>query len=195
MRKHKIVVIPGTHSDEPGMRDCGKRFFIKEMASRPAEKWAARAFLALAHSQINLPVNIGLDLKRSKGSMASIHQIASLVGHLSFPELEPLMDELMRCVLFVVEESLATSTAGVSGTRLIHDAGDDNDDIQEVATRHVLRSEVVDLHVGFFLPAVILNLIAAGSTMTDISTMSNSPSIPTSRLRLRSFSRPGGQAR
>ena len=45
---------------------------------------------------------------------------------------------------------------GAQGTRPIHDAGDDNDDIQEVATRHLLRSEVVDLHVGFLLPAAIL---------------------------------------
>lgn len=175
------------------MRDNGKSFFIKEMASRPAEKWAARAFLALAHSQVDLPPGIGRDLAGARGSMADIYRMSRLVGHLNFPELEPLLDELMGCVRFVVDESLATSTAGAAGTRPIHDAGDDNDDIQEVATRHMLRAEVVDLHVGFFLPAMILNLIAAGSTLTEIS-MSTSPSTRTSRPGSRSSSRRGDRA-
>ena len=194
MRKHKVVTIPGAGSDEAGHRDDGKKFFVREMASRPAEKWAARAFLALAHSQTDIPASIGRDIKRSRGSMQEVYRLASLVGHLDFPELEPLLDEIMGCVKFVVDEGLATSTAGAQGTRPIHDAGDDNDDIQEVATRHVLRSEVIDLHVGFLLPAAILNLIAAGSTLTEIST-SSSPTTQTSPPRSRSFSLSGGRAR
>ena len=35
-------------------RDKGKSFFITEMPSRQAEQWADRAFLALAHSGLNL---------------------------------------------------------------------------------------------------------------------------------------------
>jgi hypothetical protein len=182
MRKTKIVTIPGPVSTEAGYRDNGKKFFIKEMASRPAEKWAARAFLALAHSQVDLPANIGRDLRKTRGNMAEVYRLATLVGNLSFPELEPLLDELMHCVTFVVDESLAISTGGVSGTRLIDDSGGDNDDIQEVATRHLVRAEVIELHIGFFLPAAILNLIAAGSTMTEMST-STLPTIRTSRAR------------
>lgn len=183
MRKTKIVVIPGERSDEPGRRDGGKRFYVREMASRPAEKWAARAFLALAHSHVDLPAGIGRDLAKSRGSMAEIHRLATMVGHLSFPELEPLMDELMQCVRFVVDAGTDPPV-----TRAIHDAGDDNDDIQEVATRHMIRAEVIDLHVGFLLPAAILNLIAAGSMMTEIST-STSSGIPTSQRSSRSSSR------
>lgn len=182
MRKCKVVSVPGTRSEQPGERDNGKKFFVREMASRPAEKWAARAFLALAHSQVDLPAYIGRDIRRARGSMAEIASLARVVGHLSFPELDPLIDEMMGCVRFVVDESLAVSTDGAQGTRAIHDAGDDNDDIQEVATRHLLRSEAVDIHVGFSLPAAVLNLIAAGSMMTEISP-STSPTTPTSRRR------------
>jgi hypothetical protein len=183
MRKTKIVVIPGERSEEPGHRDGGKRFYIRELASRPAEKWAARAFLALTHSQVDLPARVGSDVRRARGSMAEIATLARLVGHLNFPELDPLLDELMACVRFVVDEGLASSTAGAQGTRPIHDAGDDNDDVEEVATRWLLRQEVVDLHIGFFLAGMVLNLIALGSTMTDISTTSSSPSTRTSRRR------------
>lgn len=174
MRKTKTITIPGELRDEPGFRDNGKTFLLTEMASRPAEKWADRAFLALAHSKADLPSG------RGRG-MAWIEQVQRLAGHIHFPELEPLMDEIMACVQRI--------EGGTGFMRPLIDMGIEGDDIEEVATRHLLRSEVINLHVGFFLPAVILNWIAAGSTMTfipedqssQITRTSPQPSVRSSR--------------
>jgi len=144
------------------------------MAARPAEKWADRAFLALAHSAMDLPP--GMRSSRGQG-MQGIAQLAHLVGGIRFPELEPLLDELMACIQVVPDPSKPQLV------RALTDNGMEGDDIEEVATRHYLRSEVVDLHVGFFLPAQILNLIALGSTMTEVHATSESTS--TSRRRSR----------
>lgn len=169
-RKTKDVTIPGARADEPGLRDNGKTFRITEMSAKQAEKWADRAFLAIARS--------GLDVPRNLEGMAGIYQLAQLVGHLRFPELEPLMDELMACVQYVGDRGLV---------RALMDHGDENDDIEEVATRHLLRQEVIDLHVNFSLAARIFNLIAVASTMTDFE--ESSPSVETSRRRSQRRSR------
>jgi len=194
-RKTKEIVIPGVHSEEPPNRDNGKRFLLTEMSARQAEAWADRAFLALAHSSINLPAGI------ENSGMAGIYQIvdilkdtqlpdagrlmnelvdsvriasltttARLVSHIQFPELRPLMDELLGCVQFMSEDGRLT--------RALVDGGSPGDDIEEVATRQFLRSEVLDLHVNFLLAAVILNSIAAASEMRTLpvfETMSTSP--------------------
>lgn len=147
------------------------------MAARPAEKWIARAFLALAHSRADIPAGIAQRYANARGDLRQVAGIAGLLGHMSFAEIEPLLDELMGCVGFLV------SAGPPAVTRALHDAGDANDDIEEIATRHRLRSEVIDLHVGFSLPAAILNLIAVGSTMTEMSEPTNSPGTRTSRRR------------
>ena len=145
------------------------------MAARPAEKWAARAFLALAHSRADIPPGIAQRYASARGDMRQIAAIAGLLGHMHFPEIEPLMDELLQCVAFVVNPGPPPVV------RPLHDAGDANDDIEEVATRQHLRSEVIDIHVGFSLPAAILHLIAVGSTMTEISEPTTSSNMRTSR--------------
>ena len=146
------------------------------MAARPAEKWAARAFLALAHSRADIPPGIAQRYASTRGDMRQVAAIAGLLGHMHFPEVEPLLDELMGCVAFLVNGGPPPVT------RPLHDTGDMNDDIEEVATRQHLRSEVIDIHVGFSLPAAILHLIAVGSTMTEISEPT-SPITKTSRRR------------
>lgn len=166
-RKTKDITI-----DAPG-RDQGKTFLLTELAAKPAEKWANRVFLALARSGLDLPPNLDLT-----GGMSGIYQLAQLVGHLRFPELDPLMDELMGCVQFVGDRGF---------TRALIDAGSESDDIEEVATRHFLRQEVIDLHVNFSLAARIFNLIAVASTMTDFEAISESA--PTSPRQSRRSSK------
>jgi hypothetical protein len=162
MRKTKEIAIPAGLGDG---RDEGKRFLITEMPASRAEKWADRAFLALANSGLNLPAGI------ERSGMAGIAQIAHLVGGIKFVELEPLMDEIMGCIQRV--EELVTR-------QLVEN------DIEEVASRQFLRGEVLDLHVNFSLAAVILNLIAAASTLTAIPI---SGTTPTSRRRSARLSR------
>ena len=150
MRKTKVVTI------EAEGRDRGKSFLLTEMASRPAEKWADRAFLALAHSGVDVPAGV------ENSGMAGIAMLAHLVGHLKFPEIEPLMDEILGCVRFLPDPKRPDFT------RDLVDDGSVGDDIEEVSTRQLLRSEVLGLHVNFSLAAAILNLIAVASTMTSL---------------------------
>ena len=176
-RQTKIVTIPGTRSENPGERDNGKSFLLIEMAARPAEKWAARAFLALSHAHADIPPGIMASYGKAKGDMRQVAEMAGLIGHMHFPELDPLMDELMGCISWLVDPGPPPVI------RSINDSGTGNDDIEEVTTRQRLRSEVVDLHVGFLLPAAILNLIAVGSTMTEISPQVISSNTRMSRRR------------
>ena len=183
MRKRKIVQI--TTGAAQTNRDFGKKFLVTEMPAKPAEKWADRCFLALAASQVDLPAGIRATTGSGR-SMRDIASLARLVGNIRFPDLEPLLDELMLCVRFLPDAAdgkYRTPEDAVPFTIPLIDEGSESDHIEEVATRHLIRSEVLDLHVGFFLPAAILNLIAAGSTMTETTATSSTTS--TSRPRSR----------
>lgn len=168
MRKTEDVII-----GSDGGRDAGKKFVITEMPARRAEQWADRAFLALAHSSANLPPGI------ERAGMAGIAQIAHLLSGLQFAELAPLMDELLKCAQFVPDQKQ-------SYVRDILDNGAEGDDIEEVATRQLLRQRILGLHVNFGLAAVVLNLIAAASEMKTIPT---TETIPMSRRRSAKSSR------
>ncbi len=190
MRKTKTVVI------EAEGRDQGKAFLLTEMPARQAEAWADRAFLALAHSSIDLPAGMersgmaGIaQLMRMLGDspvpdagplmnelvstlrIANITTTARLVAHIKFPELQPLMDEILGCVAFVWDR-------GKGLTRPLKNDGDEGDDMEEVATRQFIRSEVLGLHVNFLLAAVILNSIAAASEMRELPSLETTSTSP-----------------
>lgn len=148
-------------------RDKGKTFLLTEMSASQAEAWADRTFLMLAHSAVDLPRGI------ERAGMAGIAQIAHLLGSVQFPELKPLMDELLGCV------------QRIEDPRKPFPRAIDDEDVEEVATRQFLRREVIDLHTNFLLGATILNLIAAASEMTilqdtEITQTSPPPSAPLS---------------
>lgn len=112
-------------------RDKGKTYHLTEMAASKAERWAIRAFLAMAKGGIDLPPGI------ESAGMAGIAKIGlSLLAQMPFEIAEPLLDEMMECVTFVPNPS--TKRALVE------------DDIEEVATRIKLRKAVFGLHVDFF---------------------------------------------
>jgi hypothetical protein len=110
-------------------RDQGKTFRITEMSASQAEKWAMRAFLALAKSGVDVPDHI-----QAMG-LAGIATIGiKAFGGLSWDMAEPLMDEMFSCIQIVmtpIARSLVES------------------DIEEVSTRLKLRSDVFELHTGF----------------------------------------------
>ena len=92
MRKTKMVIIHGQTSDEPGHRDDGKTFLITEMSARQAEAWADRAFLAIAHSSVDLHSGI------ERSGMAGISQIMTLLADTQLPNADALMGELVSSV-------------------------------------------------------------------------------------------------
>ncbi len=129
MLKEKEVVcqLPG--------RDFGAKFLITEMPASRAEKWAARAILALSNAGIELPDEL-------QGAGMAVMAAAGLqaLGRVKFADAEPLLDEMMGCVQSVQEHI----------TRPLIE-----EDIEEVATRLWLRSEVFEVHSGFSILAAI----------------------------------------
>lgn len=125
MRKTETVTITAEG------RDKGKRFALTEMPATQAEKWALRAFMALAKSGLEIPDDV------QNMGMAGIAALGfqALAG-ISFQDAEPLLDEMMACVQCV-------PSAGVVRVLI-------EDDIEEVATRFTLRRDVFELHTGFF---------------------------------------------
>ena len=120
-------------------RDKGKKYLLTEMPASRAEKWAARGILALAHAGIEVPEEI------SGLGMAALAVVGlRALGRVSFAEAEPLMDEMMECIQAIPDPGKPAII------RLLVE-----DDIEEVATRAYLRSEVFELHVGFSIAGAI----------------------------------------
>lgn len=133
-------------------RDKGKCFLVKEMSALQAEKWAARAWLALAHSGLEIPQEF-VQAGFAGLALATINMVA----HVKFEQLEPLLDEMMRCVRIMPDR------ANPDVVRDLVDNGGDGDDIEEVSTRLKLRGEVFNLHTGPFMAAFQLKSIAPQS--------------------------------
>lgn len=131
--------------DDPNSRDHGRLYFLTEMPASKAEKWAARAFLALSKGNPAIPEDI------QKGGMAGLAVVGfQMLAGLEFAEAEVLLDEMMTCVQFVPDPARPETVR-----RLMED------DVDEVSTRVRLRSEVFTLHTGFSLAAVPSMLISA----------------------------------
>lgn len=111
-------------------RDKGKVFVLTELPASQAEKWAARAVLALMKAGVDIPEG---------GGMAEI-AVAGLkaLGQISWELAEPLMDEMFACVKVMPDPGNASIVRSLI-----------EDDIEEVTTRVRLRSEVFTLHTGF----------------------------------------------
>lgn len=122
-------------------RDTGKQFEITEMPAAQAEKWAVRAILALGKSGIQMPDRF--EAFGMEGVAALLTQVGlrGLFG-MQFAEAEPLLDEMMSCVV-----ALPDPTNPAVKNPMIDMI------IEEVPTRLALRSEVINLHVGFSVTA------------------------------------------
>ena len=118
----------------PG-RDEGKTFHIVEMSAARAERWAMRALQAAARAGINV------DAAAMAGGMQGV-AAAGIQALMSAPfhEVEGLMDEMMECVTIKPDPKHPNITRALV-----------EDDIEEVATRILIRKEILQLHVGFSL--------------------------------------------
>jgi len=118
-------------------RDKGKVFILTEMPASQAERWAMRAFLALARGGVELPDNIA-----SMG-MAGIASVGlGALAHLDWRDAQPLVDEMFECVQIQPDPKKPSIVRALV-----------EDDIEEVATRLKLRAEVFKLHTDFSAPA------------------------------------------
>lgn len=117
-------------------RDKGKRFRIREMPASQAERWAIRAFLALAHAGVPVP-----DDFQDAGMAGMAYMGVQALSGLSFEDAAPLLDEMFECIEYQADAKV---------TRPLEE-----DDIEEVGTRLRLRSEVFELHTGFSMAGAL----------------------------------------
>lgn len=158
-RKTKIVVISAED------RDQGKTFLITEMPPRKAEKWATRALNGIARAGANeVPDDFA-----AAGMMGLAALGIRAITTMDFADAEPLLDEMMECVAFVPD---MTKTDQFTKLPFVLPLNDDH--IEEVRTILMLRSEVIELHMGFSIAAYLSML---GET---VRTAENTTPIPTS---------------
>lgn len=163
-RKTKLVPITTEN------RDKGKTFLLTEMSPVKAEKWATRALIAIARSgSAEMPEGFKDELGNL--GMAGIAALgARALTTIDFADAEPLLDEMMGCVELVPDASKIDQMTRLPVVRPMI-----ADDIEEVSTILLLRSEVIELHMGFS-PAAFLSTIGAAAKARALS----SPDILTS---------------
>ncbi|MEN2711426.1 hypothetical protein [Sphingomonas sp. VL_57B] len=169
-RKTKLVTIAAEG------RDKGKCFLIREMPAMQSEKWAIRAILALGRADAEVE-----DAAVQGGAMAVLASLPMTVlmslRRMNFEDAEPLLDEMMSCVAFVPDAAKTVPGTDQPFTRPLNTAGDDGD-IEEVATLLTLRSEVIEVHVGFSPAAALSSLGSAAQR--SASSPSPTPTSPES---------------
>ena len=145
----KVTLI--TITDEG--RDKGNVYQLTEMPASQAERWAARAFLALAKSGVDVPE----DIAQSGIAGWATLGLRAMAG-VAYADAIMLMDEMFTCVRFVPDPGLTDQQGNVIVRGLVES------DTQEVATRLQLRKELLTLHTGFFIPVAPLNLTSEATT-------------------------------
>lgn len=138
-------------------RDHGKVFHIEEMPASQAEKWAARAFLALSRSGAEIPDDV-----RSAGFAGIAVLGLKALGGMRFEDAEQLMDEMFDCIRIKPDKRNPDIIRSLI-----------EDDIEEIATRVRLRAEVFGLHAGFSLAGLLSK--PTEETPADSSTIQTSP--------------------
>jgi len=163
-RAHKIVTVDAEN------RDRGKAFFLLEMPPRRGEKWAARAMLALGRAS---NAEIGEDFREALAD-AGMAGLATLslraFTALAWADAEPLLDEMLECVSVIPDVSRIDQTTRLPLTRPLQDA-----DIEEVTTLLTLRSEILELHLGFSVASFLSRLGAAAKAKLNSSGTPTSP--------------------
>jgi hypothetical protein len=134
MRKTKTVVVP--RFEQTANRDLGKHFLITEWSAAKADTWIQEVTFAFNRGAGAIP----MDLKGLGWEGIAIMGINTFLrGNVDSKEMMPLFDQLLECVQIVRDPKHPTVASP-----LVSD-----DDVEEVATRWWLRSEVVSVHVNF----------------------------------------------
>lgn len=130
-------------------RDKGKMFLLTEMPALQAEKWAIRAFLALAKAGLVIPDDVA-----SRGMEAMAVAGFNALAGMHYEDAEPLLNEMFECVRIVRDHAHPETAFPLLP-----------DDIEEVQTILELRREVFTLHTGF-LQAVVKSKLTETSGTT-----------------------------
>lgn len=128
-RKVTVYTVPVVEDD----RDSGKRFVITEMPATKGQRWALRAFLALAKNGIEIPEEV-----KELGMAGMAKYGLGLIARLPYEDAESLMDELMDCVTVQPNPNKPEIVRALI-----------EQDVEEIATRFKLTAEAFKLHVNF----------------------------------------------
>lgn len=120
------------------------------------EAWAARLLKGLANSGAELPED-AFDI----GIAAVVAMGARGIAKLDWSDAEPLMAEMLACAQIVPDPARPAVARPMIES-----------DIEEVSTLLALRSEIVELHVGFSIAAVLSKLGAVAKASSSLTPMS-----------------------
>jgi hypothetical protein len=146
MRHTRIYTVPATG------RDKGKRFLITEMSASASEDWAARLIFAMMNSGADIPDEVaGAGL----AGLAAIDPgtLLKAISRVPYEKAKPLLNEMMDCVQVLPDPK------DVNVVRPLIE-----DDIEEVATRLLLRKEVFSVHLDHFMSAARSEASEAAAT-------------------------------
>jgi hypothetical protein len=127
------------------------------MSAFAAEKWAAKALLALMKSGVEIPDDVA---NSGTAGLASIAMAA--FGNVPPDSLIALLDEMMDCVQCVPDPR------NPRPRKLVEE------DIEEVTTIFEIRKRLLDLHLGFSLAAKLSKSPASAAAEPTLQTMSTS---------------------
>lgn len=144
MRREKVVRVPAWE----GNRDAGKLFKITEASAERAEQWGIRMLLLASGSGVQMPMDM---TSRGLEGIAIIGWNVILSSIIDPAKFIPLFDELLDCVDMIRDPRHPDVV-----TKLVSP-----DDVEEVRTRLWLRSEVLELHLGFSPAAALSAFISA----------------------------------
>ena len=146
-RKKKHVLI------ETEGRDKGKLFLLTEMSSYDAEAWARHTSQAMLRAGVELPDGA------AEAGMAGIYAAGlKAFGRMDTFETDNLLDQLMTCVSIVRDRAHPDIAMPLN-----------DDDIEEVKTRVLLKAEVFELITGFSLDGLKQFLTSAPKTTSVAS--------------------------
>ena len=162
MRREKIVTVPFDG------RDKGAQFIITEMPASQGEKWATKALLAmLHHSGIELPEG----WQHAPMMVTAGIGILKLLAGIPFSVADELGAELMACV---APRALPNGNGHIEQLSILRTLIEE--DIQEIATRAWLKSEVFELHTGFSVTDAISKSVASiKQEIYNLTQMSSGP--------------------
>jgi len=150
-RKTETIIIPEFEACQN--RDLGKMFRITEWPAARADNWITRVGFAFNKGAGAIP----LDLRSIGWEGIAIMGINTFLrGSIKSEEMIPLFDELFECVQIVRDHKFPDIASPIVS----------DDDIEEIATRWWLRSEVVRVHVGFS-PAAALSALFRSIMVKD----------------------------
>lgn len=134
-------------------RDRGKQFRVHEMYADVGERWAYRALLAISRSGVNVPPGL---LDQGWAGLASMMPYLIVIGFQGlsgarWEEIEPLLNEMMGCVMFQPPGNISEQPLGVGATL----------QVEEVKSLGKLKMAVLKLHVDF---SAVASPLATGET-------------------------------